>query len=104
VRSNKTVRVQIRAVRRALVVLDQSLQALAPTLAAIGSVNGGAQDINSPLRPRLSAKARASLVLQGRYMGFMRQLRPRQKVQVRKIREKKGVRAAISKARMMAHQ
>jgi hypothetical protein len=52
-------------------------------------------------RPRLSAKARASLVLQGRYMGFMRQLKPRQKAQVRKIKEAKGVRAAIAKARSL---
>jgi hypothetical protein len=53
-------------------------------------------------RKPLSAKARSSLVLQGRYMGYMRQLRPRQKAQVRKLREAKGVRAAIERARRMA--
>jgi hypothetical protein len=51
---------------------------------------------------RLSPKARASLVLQGRYMGFMRQLKPRQKAQLRKVKEAKGVRAAIAKARHLA--
>jgi hypothetical protein len=56
------------------------------------------------LHPRLSAKARASLVLQGRYMGYMRQLKPRQKAQVRKIKEVKGVRAAITKAMSMARR
>jgi hypothetical protein len=30
------------------------------------------------------------MVLQGRYMGYMRQLKPRQKAQVRNIREAKG--------------
>ncbi len=52
-------------------------------------------------RRALSAKARASLKLQGRYMGYMRQLKPRQKAQVRKIKETKGVRAAIARARSM---
>jgi len=50
-------------------------------------------------RPGLSAKGRASLVLQGRYMGYMRQLTPRQKAQVRQVKEAKGVRAAIARAR-----
>jgi len=40
--------------------------------------------------------------MQGRYMGYMRQLRPRQKAQVRRIREAKGVRAAITQARHLA--
>jgi hypothetical protein len=35
-------------------------------------------------------------------MGFMRQLKPRQKAQVRKIREAKGVRVAINEARALA--
>ncbi len=49
--------------------------------------------------PALSAKTRASLVFQGRYMVFMRQLNPRQKAQVRKIKEADGVRAAIRSAK-----
>jgi hypothetical protein len=53
-------------------------------------------------RKPLSAKARASLVLQGRYLGYVRQLKPRQKEQVRKIREVKGVRVAIARARQLA--
>jgi hypothetical protein len=44
----------------------------------------------------------ASRVLLGRYMGLMRYLKPRQKALVRKIREAKGVRAAIAKARKLA--
>jgi len=52
-------------------------------------------------RSRLSTKARASMVLQGRYMGYMGQLKPRQKVQVRKIKEVDGVRAAIVRARII---
>ena len=48
------------------------------------------------------SKPRASLFLQGRYMGFMRQLKPRLKAQVRKVKEAKGVRAAIVKAKGLA--
>ena len=62
----------------------------------------GAPKSNGRSRPRLSAKARASMVLQGRYMGYMRQLKPRQKTQVRKIRETKGVRVAIQRAKDFA--
>lgn len=53
-------------------------------------------------RRRLSPKTRAALVLQGRYMGYMRQLKPKHKARVRRIRELKGVRVAISKARALA--
>jgi hypothetical protein len=35
-------------------------------------------------------------------MGYMRQLKPRQKAQVRKLREAKGVRVAIQRARSLA--
>ena len=62
----------------------------------------GAPKNNARSRPRPSPKARASLVLQGRYMGYMRQLKPRQKAQVREIRVAKGVRRAIQRAREMA--
>jgi hypothetical protein len=65
-------------------------------------MQNGAKPEKPRRRPRLSRKARASLVLQGRYMGFMRQLKPRQKVQVRKIKEAKGVKAAIARAKALA--
>jgi len=42
------------------------------------------------------------MVLQGRYMGYMRQLKPRQKAQVRTIRKNDGIRAAIQRARKVA--
>jgi hypothetical protein len=70
-------------------------------LSAAMTVNGGLKGKNRP-RPRLSSKARASMILQGRYMGYMRQLKPRQKAAVRKIRLAKGVRVAIQRARQYA--
>jgi hypothetical protein len=70
-------------------------------ISAAVSLNG-APKANSRSSPRLSAKARASMVLQGRYMGYMRQLKPRQKAQVRRIRVTKGVAVAIARARELA--
>ena len=85
---------QIADARRSLKTLERSLQ----KLAALARSDSSA----SPPRRQLSAKGRASLILQGRYMGFMRQLQPRQKAQVKKIRETRGTRAAIARARQLA--
>ena len=93
---------KIRVLREQLATLERSLRGFAPMLnetLASARVNGAGSGRS---RPRLSAKARASMVLQGRYMGYMRQLKPEQKAQVRKIREAKGVRVAIARARGLA--
>ena len=42
---------------------------------------------------------RAQLKLQGSYLGFMRQLGPRQKARVKAVKEKRGFEAAIGVAR-----
>ena len=89
---------EILTLRTSLRSLDRSLGRLAPMLSAGMSMNG-APKVNGRSRPRISSKGRASLVLQGRYMGYMRQLKPRQKMQIRKIREAKGVKVAIVKAK-----
>ncbi len=93
---------KIRVMRQQLSTLDRSLRRLA---SMVGHLNGRIERRRKPrtgTRRALSAKARASMVLQGRYMGYMRQLKPRQKVQVRKIREAKGVSVAIGKAKLLA--
>jgi hypothetical protein len=54
------------------------------------------------IRLRFSPKRRAQMKLQGRYMGYLRSLGPKQKAQVRKVRESKGMKAAISRARRLA--
>ena len=87
--------------RKSLRTLDKALRRISPVLLAVMPVNGAGKR-NGRSRPRLSAKARASLVLQGRYMGYMRQLKPRQKAQVRKVRDADGVRAAINRAMHLA--
>ncbi len=64
----------IDSAKRSVRTLDRSLDMLARALASHVNETG---THNGRARPRLSAKARASLVLQGRYMGHMRQLKPR---------------------------
>jgi len=49
-------------------------------------------------KPRLSAKVRSRLRLQGRYMGYARRLTADQKAEVRKVRLEKGWQAAIRMA------
>jgi hypothetical protein len=59
--------------------------------------------LGKPHRPlKLTPKRRAQLKLQGKYMGYMRQLKPRQKAQVKAVKEKRGFEAAIRLARTMA--
>src|SRR5438552_1097555 len=83
---------KMRDLRQELSSFDRSLRRLA---SMVGQLNGRIErrrKRRAGTRRALSPKARASMVLQGRYMGLMRQLKPRQKSQVRKIREAEGVR------------
>ncbi len=101
-RHRKTIAKEIRTLRRSIPALERSLRRLAFML---GQLDGRVERRRKPragFRRSLSTKARASLKLQGRYMGYMRRLKPRQKAQVRKIKETRGVRAAIARARQMS--
>jgi hypothetical protein len=51
---------------------------------------------------RLSPARRASLKLQGQYMGYLRGLGVRQKARVKALRTAKGIRPAIALARKLA--
>ena len=53
-------------------------------------------------RPRASAKAQAAWKAQGRYLGAVRQLSAANRAKVKVIREKKGIRAAITAAKKLA--
>jgi len=46
-------------------------------------------------RLKMSPKVRALRRLQGKYMGFVRRLKPAEKARVRAVREKSGIEAAI---------
>ena len=95
------VATEIRAMRRSVTMLDRSIRRLAPILKAAAS-NGHSSNGLRRRRLNLTPKQRAALKLQGRYMGFIRQLKPKQKEEVRKIRERRGVLAAVQKAEQLA--
>ena len=91
---------EIRTLQQSLKAVDRSLRRFAFLL---GQLDGRIERRRKPRSLRVfSPEARASLKLQGRYMGYMRQLKPRQKEQVRKIKETKSVRTAIKRAKRMA--
>lgn len=102
IRRRSPVAKEIAILRGTLRRLDHSFGRLAPMLAvnAAGTVTTAGQ--TGRRLPRLSAKARAALKLQGRYMGYVRQLRPKQKARIRKVRAVQGVRTAIARARTLA--
>jgi hypothetical protein len=69
--------------------------------AASGS--GGSAGASRPIRRRkMSPKVRALRRLQGKYMGFVRGLKPAEKARVRAVREKQGMGAAIQLASSLA--
>jgi hypothetical protein len=92
---------EIAAVRRSLSVLDRALVRLAAQ-----AKNAGRLAVNSATFPKrklqLSPARRKALQLHGKYMGYVRQLKPRAKAKVRALRMRKGLKAAIAKARKLA--
>ncbi len=92
---------EIAALRRTLAALNRSLRRLGPKLAAAAQSGGPTPSAPKRGRLHLSRQRRAALKLHGRYLGYIRQLKPLQKAQVRKIRVAKGVRAAIARAMRM---
>jgi len=92
---------EVRAIARAFTIVGSALSRLAPLLGQAGS-----DPIQKADRPRrklkLSAERRAVLKLQGEYMGYLRGLKPRQKVQVKTLRSAKGFAKAVALAKRFA--
>ncbi len=91
----QAIRTSARAISRALRQLDRPLRDL---------INAGATGARTNHRatPKISPRRRAALKLQGRYIGHIRVLKPRQKAQVRSVRASKGVKAAIALAKRLS--
>ena len=87
----RTIRKSVRAIERALGHLKLRLRKAA--------VAGG--KVRRRSRP-LSPKRLAALRLHGRYIGYVRQLRPAQRKQVGLLRAKRGYHAAIARAKRLA--
>jgi hypothetical protein len=88
----------IHALRRVRSVLDVALEYLDEALEEMAGNRTAAEPPDEYL---VSPTRRAALKLQGQYMGYMRKLKPKQKAQVKAVREKKGIRAAIAAAKKM---
>src|ERR1043166_9457764 len=73
--TSASFRKHVMDVRRSLAALDRSLGVLSASM----NGNGAAHTGRARATRRLSPRARAALKLQGRYMGYMRQLKPKQK-------------------------
>jgi hypothetical protein len=100
--SMSSVSLEIAVLRRSMKAMDHALRRLASKhlAAANGRVNGKAA---GPARKlNLSPKRRAQLKLQGAYMGYLRGLKPKQRAEVKGLREKEGMRAAVTRAKKLA--
>jgi hypothetical protein len=98
-RSGSPITKQIRIIRQSLAAIDRSLGRL------VALTNGGGRGASVETRKKkrkLTPQRRADLKLQGRYMGYVKQLRPRQQAQVKALRAEKGFRAAIAMAKRVA--
>ncbi len=97
---------EFRSIRASFQRLARSFGRLGPRIsrlaqAASRPVAPQVEETPTRRRPRLSAKQRAALKLQGRYMGTMRGLQKTKRAQVKRIRAEKGIRAASAAARRM---
>ena len=92
---------QLRIIRTSLKQVDRDLRRLGPLVRA--AEKAAKRSAKTPRRTlRLSPARRRTLKLQGSYMGYMRQLKPKQKARVKAVKEQKGFPAAIAVARRIA--
>lgn len=89
----------------------KEIASLRERLAALEGIQGGsrrkARRRTAAARPArrnvtISPKVRALRRLQGKYMGYVRRLKPAEKARVREVREKQGMEAAIRMASSLA--
>ena len=90
---------ELQSVRVAFRQLDRSFARFVTALAA-GQGASAAPVVRRKLK--LSPARKAALKLQGQYVGHMRGLAPAQKAKVKRVREAKGIRAAIAAAKRLS--
>jgi hypothetical protein len=81
--------------------MDRSLRRLGPLLRKAVRSPWKSRPERAARKLNLSPKRIAQLKLQGRYMGYLRALTPRQKAEVKKLRGRKGMQAAVASARRL---
>ncbi|MGH9866628.1 MAG: hypothetical protein ACREAA_00480 [Candidatus Polarisedimenticolia bacterium] len=100
------------SVAREILTIRRSFAQLAAAFERIGPVLTEREtevlEARKAMRPRrvlkLSAKRRANLEVQGKYMGTMRGLKPAQRAVIKKIRLEEGIAAAIKEAQRLARR
>lgn len=100
-RTSNPLHNQVRVIRFALRRVDRALLQLGTLAQKLERTSQRAADA-APRKLELSPARRRALALQGQYMGYMRQLGPRQKDRVRAVKAAKGYLAAIAMARRLA--
>lgn len=86
----------LRGIERAFADIEKLFAGLAKQVRRAAREGGRAK----PRRAlKITPQRRAQLKLQGAYMGYMRQLGPRQKARVKAVKERKGFEAAIKLAK-----
>ncbi len=93
---------ELASARRSLRALEQSLARLATQVRVINRNNFHTPKGKPRRKLKLLPARLKALRLHGRYLGYMRQLKSRAKAEVRALRAKKGVRAAIKRAQKLA--
>jgi hypothetical protein len=92
----------LRAIERAFAEIERTLRSLARRVRqAERAASRRVSNSGGRRSPKLTPKRRAQLKLQGAYMGYMRQLKPAQKVRVKTIKAKRGFQAAIKAAKSL---
>jgi hypothetical protein len=109
-------KLRVAHIRKALKNREQEIRGLRERLAALEQFSPGAPSARGPRRPgrparaagkkrtrrmTMSPRVRALRKLQGKYMGYVRRLKPAEKARVRALREKQGMEAAIRLARSL---
>jgi hypothetical protein len=107
-------RIREAQVRAVLSGRSQEIAALRQQLALLEDLDGGPRrgarrgnrgargTTRRRRRVAISPKVRALRRLQGKYMGYVRRLKPAEKARVRAVREKQGMQAAIRMAASLA--
>ena len=99
-----TLKKSLRAIERAFADIESLFAGLTNRVRVAERGAGRKVAVTGKPRrqPKITAKRRAQLKLQEAYMGFVRQLGPRQKARVKAEKEKRGFEAAIRVARKLA--
>ncbi len=92
---------EIRSLRERLAALEQFAPAAPAPAGRKRSRPARAARKARVRRIKMSPKVRALRQLQGKYMGYVRRLKPAEKARVRSVREKQGIEPAIRLAKSL---